>query len=203
MVEVVGYVGSALVVTSLTMSSLFRLRIVSLFGAIVFATYGALIESVPIVVTNGVIFAIDVYFLWKASTDKDYFSLLRVSPSSLYLAEFLSFHADDITRFIPEFRHEPESDDVDVLLMRNMVPAGVFVARPTEDTATLRILVDYAIPAYRDFRLGTYLYRERAGVFAEAGVDRLVVDAKVPAHVKYLERMGFSGKGNRFELILP
>ena len=43
--EIVGYVASALVVLSLTMTSVVRLRTISLAGSIVFVVYGILIES--------------------------------------------------------------------------------------------------------------------------------------------------------------
>ncbi len=50
--ELIGYVASALVVTSLAMTSVVRLRTISLAGSVTFVVYGLLIGSVPIVITN-------------------------------------------------------------------------------------------------------------------------------------------------------
>jgi hypothetical protein len=61
----VGYVASALVVVSLTMTSVVRLRFISFLGAVTFVVYGLLIESAPIVVTNAAIIVINVWFLRK------------------------------------------------------------------------------------------------------------------------------------------
>ena len=63
--EFIGYAASAIVVTSLTMSSVVRLRALSLFGSATFFTYGLLIESTPIMLTNISIAAINVWFLTK------------------------------------------------------------------------------------------------------------------------------------------
>ena len=48
--ELIGYLGSALIVVSLAMSSIIRLRIVNLAGAVVFSFYGVLIGSIPVIV---------------------------------------------------------------------------------------------------------------------------------------------------------
>ncbi len=50
--ELIGYLASALVVASLAMTSVVRLRTISLAGSITFVVYGLLIGSMPIVITN-------------------------------------------------------------------------------------------------------------------------------------------------------
>src|SRR5690606_31118923 len=61
--EAVGYLASALVVLSLTMTSVVRLRTISLAGSIAFVVYGAMLGAVPILISNAVIAAINVWFL--------------------------------------------------------------------------------------------------------------------------------------------
>ena len=48
---------------SLLMSSLWRLRVINLIGALAFTLYGVLIGAVPVAVVNILIAAIDVYYL--------------------------------------------------------------------------------------------------------------------------------------------
>ncbi len=198
--EIVGYVASLLVVVSLAMSSLIRLRIVNLAGALLFAVYGALISAWPIVITNGVIAVIDVYFLWKALRDEASFGLLAVRPDSAYLRQFLDFYAGDIRMFLPDFDPgDLRNDDVVRLLLRNAVPIGVFVGRPADD-GTLEVLVDYVIPEYRDFKTGRFLYRNRAERFRQAGYRQLIARGGSPRHDAYLEKMGFRRRGDRYVL---
>ena len=88
--EFVGYLASALVVLSLTMASVVRLRIISLCGSIAFLVYGLLIESVPIVITNVSIAAINIWFLRRefasgAPHGRD-LGVSHIRPDSPFLA---------------------------------------------------------------------------------------------------------------------
>ncbi len=199
--ELIGYVASALVVVSLTMSSVLRLRIVNLVGAVVFLIYGFLIDAPPIILTNLVIIGINVWFLAKAFTDRDYFTVLEVRPDSYYLSEFLRFHADDIRRFQPSFRAVPPQDCVSVFVLRNAVPAGVFIGVPAGD-GSLHVLLDYVVPQYRDFKLGKWLYGPGSSFFTDRGIRRLVAEPGNRAHERYLRRMGYRKEGDRYLLDL-
>ena len=61
--DLIGYLASGLVVLSLLMTSVLRLRVIGLFGATVFTAYGLLIGAIPVVVTNGVIIFVHGYHL--------------------------------------------------------------------------------------------------------------------------------------------
>ncbi len=186
----VGYAGSLLVVVSLSMTSVLKLRLVGLAGAITFLVYGVLIGATPVVVTNLVIIGIHGFYLYRAWTDREYFSVLEVLPTSRYLAEFFDFYRADIEKYFPGFVYLADVGDVTLLVLRNMVPAGAFVARPAGD-ATLDVTMDYAIPRYRDFKVGNYLFDTRADFFVARGWETLRTEAPTEAHAKYLRRMGF------------
>ncbi len=62
--ELIGYAASALVVTSLAMASVVRLRMFSLAGSLTFTAYGFLIGSVPIIITNATIACLNLWFLF-------------------------------------------------------------------------------------------------------------------------------------------
>lgn len=66
-VNYIGYLGSALIAGSFVFSNIRTLRIVNSFGALVFILYGILLNmAMPIIITNSIIFAINVYQLSKA-----------------------------------------------------------------------------------------------------------------------------------------
>ena len=54
MVHLLGFGGSALIVTAVAMHSVARLRLLGLAGSVLFIVYGAAIGAWPIVVTNAV-----------------------------------------------------------------------------------------------------------------------------------------------------
>lgn len=58
MVDLLGFAGSSLIVLSLTMKSIIRLRIVGIAGALVFVVYGLWIGALPVVATNTVTLSI-------------------------------------------------------------------------------------------------------------------------------------------------
>ncbi len=192
-VELVGYLASALVVLSLTMTSVVRLRMVSLAGSITFFVYGTLIDSVPIMITNGSIAVINVWFLRKEFASggphgRD-LGVSQIRSDSPFLADFVEFHLVDIHRFQPDF-HLPTGDDVVALLLnRDGLPAGLLIGR--RHGSTLTIDLDYVLGRYRDSRLGRWLYGPGADVFRTDGIDQLRSAGTTDTHRKYLERVGF------------
>ena len=197
--ELIGYAGSALIVVSLMMRSVLRLRWINLAGALVFAVYGALIAAPPVWVVNGAIVVIDIYHLAQLKRDRRHaFEMLEVDRDSRYLARFLEVHRESIGRFQPQFDGIRATHRV-FLVLRDLVPVGVLAVRPDSDTADGAIVdLDYVIPGYRDLRPGTFLFR-RGTIRAVLGVTRLVTEPGAPAHKRYLVKMGFRRVGDRYE----
>jgi hypothetical protein len=57
---------------------------------------------------------------------------------------------------------------------------------------TLDVTLDYVLPAYRDSRLGRWLYGPGSGVFRAASIGRLTASAAGDQHRQYLVRVGFA-----------
>ncbi len=64
-VEILGYAASIMVAISLTMKDIIKLRILNFIGCALFTAYGLMIDSWPVVITNGFIACVNVYFLAK------------------------------------------------------------------------------------------------------------------------------------------
>ncbi|GEM75784.1 YgjV family protein [Vibrio sagamiensis] len=64
-VEILGYAASIMVAISLTMKDIIKLRILNFIGCALFTAYGLMIDSWPVVLTNGFIACVNVYFLAK------------------------------------------------------------------------------------------------------------------------------------------
>jgi hypothetical protein len=65
-IDWIGYLAAALVVTSFLVSSNIRtIRMVNMLGAITFVVYGLLLDvNLPVVIPNGFIAGIQVYYLF-------------------------------------------------------------------------------------------------------------------------------------------
>ena len=184
----IGYVGSILVVSSLAMRSILKLRLIGLAGAITFVAYGYLIDAWPIVWTNVVIVLIHSHFLREIRRSDEYFKVLEVRSESNYLRYFLDHYAADIESVWPGFAYRPEPDVLTLFILRDMVPAGLLVVKVL-DPETLRLELDYAIPGYRDFKIGRYLYRRNA--LRDRGFARIIAAPPEGRATEYLARMGF------------
>lgn len=64
-VEWIGYSAMATVLISFLMKSVIKLRIVNSFGCLLFVFYGFILQPIskPIIITNVVIFGINMYYL--------------------------------------------------------------------------------------------------------------------------------------------
>lgn len=199
--ELIGYAGSILVAVSLTMTSLWRLRIINLAGAIVFVVYGLLIGALPVAFLNGLIVCVNLYNIYQMSSRRDYFKLMEVNPDSRYLKNFVEFYRKEIHEFFPSYLFKPKKDQLVVFVLRNMVPAGVLIVKPEGDTA--EIFLDFVLPGYRDFRAGKFLYFESAIFFQQKGIRRLASAPGNAAHEAYLKRMGFRLEHGKYYLEIP
>ncbi len=190
MIEWVGYAASLIILVSLLMRSLKRLRIVNTCGALIFAVYGLLIGSFPVFLMNAGIALINLYYLRQFFAAKEYFTILPVAKNEDYAKALIDFHKGEIERFMDMSEDMLENSDFRFLILRNMVPAGLFLARE-RDAKTLEVMLDYATPPYRDFKTGAHIFEKERARFRKKGYERFLAFAKSGTHERYLKRMGF------------
>jgi hypothetical protein len=191
-IEWFGTLSSVVVAISLTMKNIKRLRILNLVGAALFAAYGAAIGSIPVFALNLFIAGIDAWYLAKMRRERSTFSLFHVDIGrSEYLKSFLDFYRKDIARFAPEFRLEELEGSDAVFVLRDMIPASLAVYRRGEDGA-IELLLDYATPAWRDFKNAEYFFAAAARDIAGGGRTIFRARATTKAQEDYLGRMGFA-----------
>lgn len=193
--EIIGYVASLLVVVSLAMTSVVRLRTISLVGSVAFVVYGVLISSVPILITNAAIAVLNVWFLRAELGNRRDLGASVIDVRSPFLVDFVSFHLPDIHRFQPNFVL-PSGDEFCLLLTREGLPAGAVIGR--REGTQLDVDLDYVMSAYRDSRLGHWIYGPGSKVFRAQGIERLVSRPGNDLHRTYLERVGFVREGDQY-----
>jgi GNAT superfamily N-acetyltransferase len=198
--QLLGYAASILIATSLLMRSIVRLRVINMAGAATFAVYGFLIGAYPVGILNSMTTIINLVQLLRLQRREEIFRILEVRPDAQYLRYFLEFERDDIRRFIPAFRDDPEGTDIALFVLRDLVPAGVLLGRLHD--GELRVLLDYVVPQYRDMKVGRFLFVEQAGFFRQRGIRVIASPADTAAHSKYLTRMGFVPDGRMYRLTL-
>lgn len=194
--EIIGYSGSVLVAISLMMRNILKLRVINFFGASTFAVYGYLVGAYPVLILNSFIAIIDLYYLAEMLKQKDHFTLIPVlDKSHQYLNRFFEFHEKDINKFFPDFRREVLDTSECFFILRNLIPAGLFVFE-SKDSNEAFIWLDYAIPDYRDFKNAQFVFSAEQQFLKERGIERLVTQSKVSKHTKYLLGSGFKQDEN-------
>lgn len=193
MLDLLGYAASALIAASLLMRSIVRLRVINLAGAATFSVYGFLIGSYPVGVLNALTASINVVQLYRLRRRAEIFRALEVRPAAEYLRYFIEFERDEIAKFFPRFRYEPRPSTLALVVLRDLVPAGVLIGDVGGDT--LQVELDYVVAQYRDLKVGRFLFLDQADFFRARGIRSIVSAADTAEHAAYLERIGFTKTG--------
>ena len=186
--EWIGYAASILVLISLSMSSIIKLRWYNLVGALLFSTYGFLIGSLPVGIVNILIMLANIYNLKNIYSRTEDFMILEIKKEDSLLPHLVEFYKKDIHKFFPGFYLSNKKETVNFLILRNMAVAGIFAATKENDY-DLKIELDYALPRFRDFKVGNYLYAELDKILGKQGYRNL--NCYVDLNFKYLKKMGF------------
>ena len=198
--EIVGWIGSLLVIVSLTQARVLRFRVLNLVGAVIATAYNTIIGIWPFAVMNGVIAIIDVYWLvrlLRERHDDQAYAVLEVPADDAVLQHLIASHAQDIARFHPGFDATDAAPSASFVVVRGDELVGAVVVRSAGDGVG-RVDLDYVTPRYRDFTPGEFVYRD-SGVFASHGFRRLVVGETVSEADAYLERVGFRAGSDGWE----
>ncbi|RXJ02168.1 hypothetical protein DS745_07165 [Anaerobacillus alkaliphilus] len=194
--EWLGYLASLIVLISLLMSSIIKLRWINLIGSSLFSLYGFLIGALPVGFMNLGIAIINIYYLvkiYRGSAKKEYFKILSIEKDSEYLKHFLNYYKEGLKKFADPSKLEANTYEVSFYVLRNMVPAGVFLGSK-HDENTLEVVLDFVIPEYRDFKIGSFIYEDSKGLFLDKGYKRLISYSSTVEHIDYLRKMGFEEK---------
>ena len=195
-IEMVGYIGSALVVVSMLMTSVVRLRIVNTVGSLIFMCYALIIGSYPTALMNLFLIGINVYQLTRLLRDHRHYDLIETKPGDGYASYFLSKNLEDIQTWFPEFSADGLQADTVLIVCCDSHPAGLFIGRQTGQNG-IEILLDYTTPSYRDTSAGRFLH----GQLKKKGYRTLLFRGNAPGHVDYMEKLGYT-KNEKGEYVL-
>lgn len=194
LLELMGYIASALVAISLTMSSIVRLRWLNLAGGLTFALYGFLIGAYPVAAVNSFTACINIFYLIKIYRAKVEFNVIKSgteSGQSGYISFFLDRYSKDIKHFFPDFdlfKHD-ERREYYLLTDQETVVGILSGIRLSKDH--FQIDLDLVTPTYRDARLGNYLFGDNNHFADKFKIENITANAQSEANRRYLKGIGF------------
>lgn len=171
-VELLGYVATVLVVGAMLMGSVVRLRLLNMVGAAAFGVYGVLVDSLPLVITNGIIVVVHAWKLIGLARHRADLAVLPASgPGAPLLRRFLHVHGAEIARSHPDFDLDRVPAPGLAYVMRDAAVAGLFVW--TEEGDTVRVHLDYVLPAFRDLGCAMVFLAHQAANWRRRGLVRV------------------------------
>ena len=199
-VEVVGWVGSALLVVSLLQTRLMRLRTLNAIASAILVGFNWAIGVWPMVAMNVVLLGINLWAIAKllrSRHDARTYEAVPISVDEPFLRRLLARHAQDITRFNPDLPADvPGAAEHAFLVSSGDEVVGVVLSRAAADPAEQQVVLDYVLPPYRDFTPGEFVFRPD-GPFAATGARRVVASPGMTASERYLQAVGFRAEGGR------
>ncbi len=193
-IEAIGYTGSALVLVSFLMVSVFKLRVVNSIGSIIFTVYAIIIHSYPTAVMNACLVMINVYYLIKMSKQKEQvYDFVKTDTNDSLLRYTIKKYEDDIKKCFPGIDLTLSGANCSYVICHDGKPAGILIGE--EKDKTIDILLDYSLPEYRDFSIGQFLFSK----LPAEGIKALTYKGSDEFHKAYLAKTGFVNKGGYYE----
>lgn len=183
--EIFGYIGTALVLISMMMTSVVKLRLFNTIGSAISMTYSILCGAWPVVFLNGGLIIINLYQLIRLKKTKVVFTSVEVSPEDRSLAYFLQRCADDIAQSFPDYTFCHGENTQAYMILEGLEPVGVTIGQ--REGSTFVIELDYVTRKYRDCSIANFVFAE----MKQAGITTVVADNTSALHAPYLKKMGF------------
>jgi hypothetical protein len=201
--DLVGWLGSALLVYSVMQARVLRFRVLNLAACVVLGAFNAALGIWPMVAMN---LALCVINLWHirhlvgTRHDEESYTVLEVGPNDEYLRHVLRVHEADILKYQPDLVWDGAAEgNLAYLVQREDATVGVVLISDAGD-GTAAVLLDYVTPRFRDFSPGEFVWR-RSGALQDHGFTRVVTPARMVA--PYYARLGFTRRADgAFELEL-
>lgn len=186
-IEMIGYLGSALVLVSFLMSSVVKLRVINAVGGTIFTIYALIIHSYPTAIMNVCLVTINIYYLIRLSKNDRRYELVEGKPSDAFVHYVLQQYKADIAECFPKWDGQITGVNRAFFVYHEATFAGILLGRQKENRE-LKVLLDYSTPQYRDCSVGKYLYSR----LSKHDIQKLTACAMTEKHAKYLRKMGFS-----------
>lgn len=195
--EIIGYIGSFLVVISMLMSSIVKLRVINTIGSVISGIYAVICGALPLALMNLCLIVINVINLVKLMGKKMPYELVEGNAEDSLVRYFQEYYMDDIRSFFPDFTVKDNESNTAFVTCCQGTPIGLLLGKRQGDTIDLAL--DYTTPAYRDCSAGRYLHEK----LPENGIHTLrFTHTLTDQHQEYLEKMGYLQKDGAWLLNL-
>jgi hypothetical protein len=105
---------------------------------------------------------------------------------------FVRFYKKDILNYFPEYIPNETWGNLQFIVLRDMVIANMFIAQ-LDDNGIAYVKLNYTVPKYRDFKIGTYLFEKEKQYLIDKGVKQIrYTKVYNDQHINFLKKTGFT-----------
>ena len=104
--EIFGYIGTALVILSMMMTSVIKLRIFNMCGALISLIYAVCVNTWPVAVLNACLLCINLVQTVRQLSKREELTLLSVGKEDVTLQHLLRVWSADLEKCHPDFNFQ-------------------------------------------------------------------------------------------------
>lgn len=193
-----GYLASLALIIALLVNTEIKFRFYNIAGTVFFIIYGSVFHAWPVLITNAILFCINIYYLYKLYGHKEDFELISFKGDEKLAQIFLLFYQKDIASYFPDFAPAQTEGNLNFVVLRDLVIANIFSAHVSPEGDAV-VIINYTVKKYRDYKIGKFIFEKEKQFLLSHGVKRIVYD-KVSniGHAKFLKVAGFLREGEGF-----
>ncbi|MBR3251938.1 MAG: YgjV family protein [Erysipelotrichaceae bacterium] len=182
-IELIGYLGSLLVLISFITTSVVKLRVINTIGSIIFTIYALIIRSYPTAIMNAVIIFINIHYLYRMlKTEKEY-DVVKMESDDSFVRYFIDHNKTELDKYFDSI--DPARWNCVYVAFADERPVGLTAGYL--DNGTLDLLLDFTCPEYRDFSIGDRVFKK----LDEDGIRKVVFDCNPEVFTGYFEKFNF------------
>lgn len=190
-----GYLASLFLVFALIVNTELKFRWFSASGNIAFIVYAIMIMAFPVLITNVILLVINIYYLKKIYSRKEYFDLIEFKGEEQLALRFVEFYKSDINLYFPQFSPEQMKGRLNFVVLRNLVIANMFSVE-VDANGNAYVILNYTPEKFRDYKVGRFIFEREKQYLLSKGIKRVIYRYEpYKKHRHFLEVMGFV-KGN-------
>ena len=187
----IGYLASLCLIIGLLAKTELFFRIFSASGCTCFIIYAIILNAIPVLITNGTLFCINIYYLRKLLKKKEFFDLIEFKGEEKMIDRFFQYYQQDITGYFPSFQKNMLLQNLNFAVLRDLVIANVFSAKLTEK-GDAEVNINYTLAKYRDYKVGKFIFQREKEFLLSKGIKRIVYRQVTNKNRLYFfKKMGF------------
>ena len=193
-----GYLASLALIIALLVNTEIKFRFYNIAGTVFFMIYGFIFHAGPVLITNAILFCINIYYLFKLYGHKEDFELIEFKGDEKLAQMFLCFYQNDIASYFPEFSPAQIENNLNFVVLRDLVIANIFSAGVSAE-GDAAVIINYTVKKYRDYIIGKFIFEKEKQFLLSHGVKRIVYHkVSNKGHADFLKVAGFSKVGEGF-----